>query len=144
VRERLLGVREHQLLEQIGPHGALVRRQVADGEHRVQQRAVRRTRVRSVVPPVVHEHVERLERLDVVPPAEGDEQRVAGSELGVPGVPQGLGMAREPRMVGVRQRHHAHGRAGRREVERRDVQVGELLGGNSVNRRRPPATQAML
>ena len=60
---------EHVMAEQVFPGRALLRRQVAHGHHREHQRAHRRVHVRRrLAPPVVDQHVEGVERLDVVPP----------------------------------------------------------------------------
>ena len=56
--------------------------------------------VRRVVPPVVHEHVEGRQRFDVMPPAEGNEQRVPGSEFGLPRMAQRFGVTRKSRVIG--------------------------------------------
>jgi hypothetical protein len=92
---------EHELREQVCPHGALRRRQVADRENRMQQRAVRSTVIGRVVPPVVHQDVERPQRFDVVPPSVGNEQRIAGIELRLRCVTQRLGVTREPPVIGA-------------------------------------------
>jgi hypothetical protein len=47
------------------------------------------------VPPVVDQHVERVERLDLVPPQGRVDQHVAGLELGHLGGGQGIAETRD-------------------------------------------------
>src|ERR1700730_8926179 len=65
-------VAEHILLEKSAPGAPGGRRQAADAEDSVQQGIERGIRERTVaddiMPPIVHQHIEGLERLDVVPP----------------------------------------------------------------------------
>ena len=62
---------EDEVLLHRAPHGALIRRQIAQRHRGVQQHGIRRAHFRSVAPPVVDQHVERREPFDVVPPAKG-------------------------------------------------------------------------
>src|ERR1035438_4289715 len=75
-------VAEHILLEKSAPGAPGSRRQGADAEYSVQQCVERRigecaVAVR-VMPPVVHEHIEGVQRLDVVPPLWWNECRISG------------------------------------------------------------------
>ena len=70
---------------------------------REHQRVHRRVHERRrLAPPVVHQHVERVERLDVMPPHARNEDRIARAELRDLRVLQRLGEARERREVGLR------------------------------------------
>ena len=71
-----------------------------------------------------------------MPPAEGNEYRVPGAEFRLPGMAQRFGVARKSRVIGARELNEAHGSARRREVERGDVEIGELL---RRKQREPPA-----
>src|SRR5580698_7816330 len=85
---------EYILLKKSAPRAPCRGRQRADAQDGVQQRLERRIRERAVadavVPPIVHEHVEGLEGLDVVPPERRDENRIPRSKLGHMGVRQCL------------------------------------------------------
>ena len=76
-------IAEDVIFEQLAPELLLVVRQVADREDGVIESVLRlRKEPRRLAPPVIHQHVERLERLDVVPPHGRDEQSVARLQLG--------------------------------------------------------------
>src|ERR1700683_4882261 len=79
-------VAEHVVLEQGAPRRAGLERKRAQVEDRHQQAIEARVRANRGaalhVPPVVDEQVERLERLDVVPPEGRYIQGVARAELG--------------------------------------------------------------
>ena len=63
----------------------------------------------------------------MVPPQRRNEKRIAGLELGDAGRGQRILKPREHFEVRVTDLHQAHRRAGRREVERPDVEVGDLF-----------------
>src|SRR5215472_71323 len=88
---------EHVMLEQRPPRLAHRWRQLTDVENRVQQAVVTGDTAECCaarVPPVVYEHVEGIERFDVVPPERRNEERVAGPELGGARVCERLAKAR--------------------------------------------------
>src|SRR5688572_6167356 len=123
IRRRFLpATPEYEVPEERVPRGALLRARVLEGLDRLVQGAERRRggggRVGRSLPPVVHQHVEALERLDVVPPQWRDVDRVARPQLGNLRCGKRLAEAREAFEVGLAERHQADGRAGRREVER--------------------------
>jgi hypothetical protein len=115
--------------EQVLPGLELLRRQIAhgqDGEHeRVHRRVHERRRL---APPVVHQHVQGVERFDVMPPHAGNEDRIAGCELGDLRVLQRCGEVRKFREIRPREIDQADRLACRREVEWTDVKVLELFG----------------
>src|SRR6185312_5970382 len=77
VRGRLRVRCEDVMTEQVLPGRALLGRQIAHGHHREHQRIHGRIHeARRAAPPVVDEHVEGIERLDVVPPHARDEHRI--------------------------------------------------------------------
>ena len=119
---------EHVMVEDPLPGAALRRRQVAQRQQRQHQREDRRIHVgRRLPPPVVDQHVERVQRLHLVPPHAGDVERVARLELGDQRVLERRREAREALEVGLLQVDQADRLAGRREVDRTDIQVGQLL-----------------
>ena len=63
-----------------------------------------------------------------MPPAERNVQRVTRLELRLLRMAQRLGETRKAGEVGIRELHQAHGGAGRREVERRNVEILDLVG----------------
>ena len=120
---------EHVVPEKVLPGLALLRRQVAHAHDREHQRVHRRVHERRrLAPPVVHQHVEGVERLDVMPPHAGNEDRIARAELGDLRVLQRFGELREFREIRPREIDQADRLAGRREVERTDVEVLQLFG----------------
>src|SRR5580658_10593773 len=132
VRRRARVVAEHILLEKGTPGAPRRGRQGADAEYPVQQYLEGRIRERAVaglvMPPVVHEHVEALEGLDVVPPERWNEYRVSRPHLGHVGRRQCLAKLRIPRKVGIAQRYQAHRCSRGCKVQRTDVKVCYLLG----------------
>lgn len=83
---------------------------------------------RDVVVPVVHQHVDRIERGDVVPPQGGDEDRVAWLQLGGLSLLQRAGEAGVGLEIGPQRVGHAHRLSGQGVVERADVEVAGGLG----------------
>lgn len=86
---------------------------------------------------IVHQHVELVERLDVVPPECGDVDGVPGTKLGHFRGLQGSGEARKAREIRMTNDDQAHRLAGRREVERADVEISDLV--RRKHRKSPPA-----
>ncbi|EEF23708.1 conserved hypothetical protein, partial [Ricinus communis] len=131
-RQMLVGVAfgaEDIVLEHRLPGLAMGRRQGAQGEHGVQEGvAGQASPLVGRVPPVVHQHVDRLQRADVVPPQVWYVDRVAGFQLRGLGDFQGPGEARELLKVGVFERDEADGRSGRRPLEWAHVEVLHLIG----------------
>ena len=124
---------EHIVLEQ-RPPGLACRRAAARAGSGWRESGCRTpTRLQSphpaCPPPVVDQQVERLERFDVMPPQRRYEDRIPGLRARQsprpPAPRETLGKRIKIRRV---QRHQAHRRAGRREIERPDVEIRDLLG----------------
>src|ERR1700720_2876554 len=77
---------EYVLLEEGAPGVAGLRRKCANAQDAVQQRVECGVRLQvstqRIVPPVIDQHVERLERFDVVPPQGRNEDAVPRSQFG--------------------------------------------------------------
>ena len=72
-------------------------RQVPDGEDCVEQRVLRLAEPAGrLAPPVVHQHVERLETLDMMPPQRRDEDGVARLELSYQRIVERLAIRLDP------------------------------------------------
>ena len=82
----------------------------------------------AMLPPVIDQHVQGIERADVVPPDRRNEDRVPGLELGDFGLRQRCGKARVAFQIGRIRIDHARRRTGHGVIERTDIQVGELIG----------------
>src|ERR1700686_428467 len=122
---------EHVVREQRAPCGARRRRQRSQVKDRMQQTVepgITAGRIAAPrVPPVVDQQIERLQRLDVVPPERGDEYGIARSELHGPAGRERLAEARKTREVRAVQPYQTHRRPGGCEVERSNVEVAKLL-----------------
>src|SRR5687768_8950155 len=115
--------------EQVLPGLALLRRQVAHSQDREHERVHGRVHERRrLAPPVVHQHVQGLERLDVMPPHAGNEDRIARAELGDLRVRQRCRELREFCEIRLREIDQADRLACGREIEWTDVEVLQLFG----------------
>src|SRR5690349_15720464 len=94
----------------------------------MQQRVVRTASAGwRIVPPVIDEKIDRLERVDAVPPVEGNVDCIAGFQFRDLRPLQSLRVPRESlkvRFVGIDQ---ADWRSSRREINRPDIQILELV-----------------
>src|SRR5579859_477941 len=84
-------------------------------------------RPRPFPPPIVDQYIERVERFDVMPPKRRDVDCVPGTQVRHLSRPEGFSKPRKLLEVRRSQRHEAHGCAGRREVERTNVEIGDLV-----------------
>src|ERR1700722_9327864 len=79
------GLAEYVVLKKSAPGAPRGRRQGTNAQNGVQQRLEGRIGKRAVagrvMPPIVHEHVEGLEGLDVVPPESRNENRISRAKL---------------------------------------------------------------
>ncbi len=96
-----------------------------------------------IVPPVIDEHVEIVERADVVPPHIRDVERVARVQIGDQRGIERAVETWETIEIGIVEIDQADRRARGREFERTDMEVGDLIGRDKVKRRRPATTTAM-
>src|SRR5882762_8907228 len=122
---------EDVVLEERRPGATGGRGQRADAQYPMQQRI--KCGIRTcpfafgVVPPVVHEYVERFEGFNVVPPERGDVDCIPRTQVSHLSRGERLTKLRVAFEVRFSERHQANGRAGRREVERTDVKVRDLV-----------------
>src|ERR1700733_3568581 len=94
------------------------------------QQAVRRRLeiIRDVAPPIVDEHIEILERLDVVPPQGRDIDGIAGRKFCKFGGGGRLGEAWKAIEVRIANVDQADWLASRGLVQRTDVEILDLIG----------------
>src|SRR4051812_41105894 len=81
-----------------------------------------------LVPPIIDEEVERLERIDPVPPVERDVDAVAGLEQRGLRRRCRLPVSRESVEIWPLDIDQADRSAGRGELERARIEIGQLLG----------------
>src|SRR5437764_2739897 len=79
------------------------------------------------VPPEIHEHIEGFEGLHSVPPKVGDVDRIARTQFGPLRHGQSFTEARIALKVGLVVRDQADRKTGRRDVERTDVEIADLV-----------------
>src|SRR6266478_24175 len=131
VADGILRRGEYVVLEERRPGAAGGRGQLADAQYPLQQCIKSRIRTGplagEVVPPIVHEYVERLEGFNVVPPERRDVDCIPRTQVSHLSRGERLTKFRVAFEVRFSKRHQAHGRAGRREVERTDVKVRDLV-----------------
>jgi hypothetical protein len=119
---------EHVVTESVMPCRALFGRQIADAHDREHQRVHRRIHVGGrLAPPVIDEDVQGVQGLDVMPPHARNEYRIAGPKLGDLHVTPRCHESREFLQVGLCEVHEADGLARRREIQRPDVEIVELV-----------------
>src|SRR5690606_22410922 len=77
VHQRVAVLLKDVMIEHDAPGIPLRGRQIAQREYRMQERVERRVAVHARrVPPIIDQHVETLERLDVMPPEIRDVERI--------------------------------------------------------------------
>ena len=113
-----------------GPPGLLFRfGPVAQAQQRMHERDLRRVHVgRRRVPPIVDHDVERVERLDLVPPERGIEEQVARLEIGHQGGGERFPGARIGVQVGIAQVDHAHHLTAGSRRQRPRIEIAHLVG----------------
>src|SRR5260221_11443032 len=122
---------EDVVLEEWRPGATIGGGELADAQYPMQ--LCIKSRIRTcplageVVPPIVHEYVERLEGFNVVPPKRRDVDCIPRTQVSHLSRGERLTKLRVAFEVRFSKRHQAHGRAGRREVERTDVKVRDLV-----------------
>ena len=123
---------EDVVVEQAGPGVPEFGRHRPDVQQAVEEAVHRRRRPldrpERAAPPVVDENIERtVERLHVVPPQCRNEKRIAGSKLSDAGRGERILEPGKFSRFGSASVHHAHCGAGRGEVERTHIEVGDLF-----------------
>src|SRR3954469_8577529 len=114
--------REDIVIENHAPDGPLLGWKRLDGIKSVKQRVIGIAGVGPrVVPPVIDEKVDRLERVHAVPPVERNVDRVTRREFGDLRVFEGLCVKWESLEIGVVRVDDADGRPGWRQLERAEV-----------------------
>ena len=130
MRARAFGRAEHVIVEQRAPRILLVRRPVAEADQAVQQRGHRRVdEGGGGVPPVIDHGVERVERLDLMPPQGRVDQRVARFKIGDFTDRHRLGKLGEALEIGVIDIDHGDDLPGGCRIEGTGVEIGDLIGG---------------
>jgi hypothetical protein len=79
-------------------------------------------------PPVVHQRIERLQRLDLVPPQRRHVQGIARFEFRDQRIRQRFAQAWMPLEIGLVWTRQGERSPGRSEIQRSDVQIGHLVG----------------
>src|SRR5438270_9417270 len=119
---------KHEMIEIGAPRRAGIRWQLADRHGGMAHCSEGRRNVRRcILPPIIDEGVEPAARFDAMPPQGRDEDRIARLQLGNEGVAEGLGKARVSVQIGSGEIDHARRLPGHREVERADIEVGDLV-----------------